>query len=83
MLHFFLQKGKGLEYCFNVEASDELDAGELSILRHLLADGFIAQTISTEPAGAGGTRVGRARPEDEFRYGLFDEYRRHMSDHRP
>lgn len=66
MLHFFLQKGKGLEYCFNVEASDELDAGELSILRHLLADGFIAQTISTEPAGAGGTRVVELGPRMNF-----------------
>ena len=54
MLHFFLQKGKDLEYCFNVEASEALDARELSILKQLLADGFIAQTISMEPARAGG-----------------------------
>jgi phosphoribosylformylglycinamidine synthase len=66
MLHFFLQKGKGLEYCFNVEAPDALDASELSILKHLLADGFIAQTISTEPAGAGGTRVVELGPRMNF-----------------
>ena len=66
MLHFFLQKGKDLEYCFNVEASEGLDANELSILKQLLADGFIARTVSPAPAGADGDRVVELGPRMNF-----------------
>ena len=46
MLHFFLRKSEELEYCFNVETSAPLDSKELSILKQLLADGFIAESVS-------------------------------------
>ena len=46
MLHFFLRKNETLEYCFNVETSQPLNSDELSILRQLLADGFIAESVS-------------------------------------
>ena len=66
MLHFFLQKDKSLEYCFNVETSGELDANELSILQHLLADGFVARTISTQPEDGDGGNVVELGPRMNF-----------------
>ena len=66
MLHFFLQKDKNLEYCFNVETSGELDANELSILQHLLADGFVARTISTQPEDGDGGNVVELGPRMNF-----------------
>lgn len=47
MLHFFLKKDESTEYCFNVETSEPLSPDELSILRQLLTDGFMAQSLST------------------------------------
>jgi phosphoribosylformylglycinamidine synthase len=46
VLHFFLGKSEKLEYCFNVDTSSPLNSNELSILRQLLADGFISGTLS-------------------------------------
>jgi len=54
MLHFFLGRNENMEYCFNVEASVPLNSGELSILRQLLADGFVSESISTQPINPGG-----------------------------
>ena len=44
MLHFFLGRSETLEYCFNVETSAPLNSDELSILKQLLADGFVSET---------------------------------------
>jgi len=49
MQHFFLKRDENLEYCFNVEASAPLSSDEISILKHLLAEGFISETLSTKP----------------------------------
>ena len=54
MLHLFLGRSETLEYCFNVETSAPLNSDELSILKQLLADGFVSETISTEPINPGG-----------------------------
>ena len=54
MLHFFLSRNETMEYCFNVEASAPLNSGELSILRQLLADGFVSESVSTQPVDPGG-----------------------------
>ena len=61
MLHFFLLRNETLEYCFNVETSAPLNSDELSILRQLLADGFISESISTKrinPDGRGAVELG-------------------------
>jgi len=41
------------EYCFNVESSRDLAAEEMFCLRQILADGFIAETVSLKPFVAG------------------------------
>ncbi len=41
-------------YCFNVESSRPLSDQELDQLRLLLADGFLKDTVSTEPVLTGG-----------------------------
>jgi len=48
MYHFFLRRDETFEYCFNVETSAPLNPHELSVLRQILADGFIAESISTK-----------------------------------
>ena len=45
--------GETREYCFNVESSRPLTDGELQRLRLILADGFLAESVSTEPALTG------------------------------
>lgn len=45
MLHLFQPKSDRLEYCFNVETSSPLEPKELSLLKLILAEGFIAETI--------------------------------------
>ncbi|MFW8601380.1 phosphoribosylformylglycinamidine synthase [Desulfobacterota bacterium M19] len=49
-----------MEYCFNVETRGPLTEDENRQLRLLLADGFIAETVSSEPYfnGAGVVEVG-------------------------
>jgi phosphoribosylformylglycinamidine synthase len=49
MQHLFLKKDKKLEWCFNIEANEPLTAEELNILKYILADGFVAETISEKP----------------------------------
>ncbi len=66
MYHFFLRRDENLEYCFNVEASAPLSPGELSILRHLLADGFISETLSTKPFLSDGDEVIEVGPRMNF-----------------
>jgi len=46
MYHFFLRRDERMEYCFNVETSAPLNSEELSILKQILADGFVSESIS-------------------------------------
>ena len=66
MYHFFLARGEKLEYCFNVETSAPLNANELSILRQLLADGFVSESISTKPTHPDGRDVVELGPRMNF-----------------
>jgi len=66
MLHFFLRKSEKLEYCFNVETSAPLDSKELSILRQLLADGFIAESVSSKPIHSDGRDAVELGPRMNF-----------------
>jgi phosphoribosylformylglycinamidine synthase len=66
MLHFFLKANEILEYCFNVEISEPLNSRELSILRQILADGFITVSITSEPVHPDGTHVVEVGPRMNF-----------------
>ena len=66
MYHFFLRRDENLEYCFNVETSAPLNSNELSILRQLLADGFISESISTKPIQPDGREVVELGPRMNF-----------------
>lgn len=66
MLHFFLKKHENFEYCFNVETSAPLNPDELSVLRQLLADGFVAESLSAEPTIRNGQRVAELGPRMNF-----------------
>src|SRR4030066_1869194 len=66
MLHFFLRRNEELEYCFNVETSAPLNSNELSILRQLLADGFVSESISTKPIHPDGEDVVELGPRMNF-----------------
>ena len=66
MLHFFLRKSETLQYCFNVEAFVPLSSNELSILRQLLADGFISETVSENPINSSGREVVELGPRMNF-----------------
>ena len=46
MLHLFLKRDTNLEYCFNVETSEPLNDKELLVLKQILADGFIKESVS-------------------------------------
>src|SRR4030066_1150098 len=66
MLHFFLRRNEELEYCFNVETSAPLNSNELSILRQLLADGFVSDGISSEPIHSDSSNVVELGPRMNF-----------------
>jgi phosphoribosylformylglycinamidine synthase len=66
MYHFFLRRDENLEYCFNVETSAPLNSNELSILRHLLADGFASESISIKPIQPDGRQVVELGPRMNF-----------------
>ncbi|PIP23974.1 MAG: phosphoribosylformylglycinamidine synthase [Candidatus Nealsonbacteria bacterium CG_4_10_14_0_2_um_filter_38_17] len=66
MLHFYLGKNKEIEYCFNVETSEPLSSSELAILRQLLADGFVSESISSTPSNHGGSDVVELGPRMNF-----------------
>jgi phosphoribosylformylglycinamidine synthase len=66
VLHFFLGKSEKLEYCFNVDTSSPLNSNELSILRQLLADGFISGTLSETSIQAAGQVVVELGPRMNF-----------------
>ena len=44
---------KNKEFCFNIESVRPLVGEELQCLRQILADGFVADTVTTEPVLAG------------------------------
>ena len=66
MNHFFLARSETLEYCFNVETSAPLDAKELLVLRQLLADGFVSESISMKPTHSDGRDVVELGPRMNF-----------------
>jgi phosphoribosylformylglycinamidine synthase len=66
MYHFFLRRGKTLEYCFNVDTSAPLDTHELSILKQLLADGFVLETLSENAVHPDGRDVVELGPRMNF-----------------
>ncbi|MDI6763786.1 MAG: phosphoribosylformylglycinamidine synthase [Thermodesulfobacteriota bacterium] len=66
MLHFFLARSDQFEYCFNVETSAPLNDNELSILRQVLADGFVPESISTKSTRPDGRVVVELGPRMNF-----------------
>ncbi len=62
---FYRNINDSLAYCFNVELSDPLTDQEEGKLRLLLADGFLAETVSTKPLLTG-TRVVEVGPRLNF-----------------
>ncbi len=66
MLHFYLNRDERLEYCFNVETSELLTAGELAVLKQLLTDGFVVEKLSTIPSGYNGQNVVELGPRMNF-----------------
>ncbi len=66
MYHLFLRRDETLEYCFNVETSAPLTSDELSVLRQLLADGFIPESISSKPNCPDGRCVVELGPRMNF-----------------
>lgn len=49
MLHLFKRKRGKIEHCFNIETVQELTSDELNILKQILANGFVVQSISEHP----------------------------------
>ena len=66
MLHFFLRRSEKLQYCFNVDTSAPLRFNELSILKQLLADGFVSETLSTSPINPEGREGVELGPRMNF-----------------
>ena len=66
MYHFFLRRDETFEYCFNVETSAPLNANELSILRQVLADGFVSESISAKPHHPAGRDAVELGPRMNF-----------------
>ena len=66
MLHFFLRRSEKLEYCFNVETSAPLGAKELMVLKQLLADGFVSESISAKSTLPDGRYVVELGPRMNF-----------------
>ena len=66
MLHFYLNRKEEVEYCFNVETSEPLRTDELAILKQLLANGFVSESVSTAPSSHGGRDVVELGPRMNF-----------------
>jgi phosphoribosylformylglycinamidine synthase len=66
MYHFFLRRDETLQYCFNVDTSAPLNFSELSILRQLLADGFVSETLFENPIHPEGRDVVELGPRMNF-----------------
>ena len=66
MLHFYLNRKEVVEYCFNVETSEPLIPSEIAVLKQLLADGFISESISSTPSNQDGNNVVELGPRMNF-----------------
>jgi phosphoribosylformylglycinamidine synthase len=66
MLHLFSRRSEKIEYCFNVETTAPLDAKELAILRQLLANGFVSESVSMKPTHPDGCDVVELGPRMNF-----------------
>lgn len=65
MLRFY-RKGEGVEYCFNVETSEPLTHDELAMLTQVLAEGFVAESISFASLLNGEQKVVEVGPRMNF-----------------
>ncbi len=63
--HLFRLIDEATEYCFNIESSRSLTAGELDCLRLIIADGFQAETVS-DTSQLQGERVVEVGPRLNF-----------------
>lgn len=66
MERFFRQIDGETEYCFNIESSGPLSSEELAILRQILADGFISESISMKSAFPDGHDIVELGPRMNF-----------------
>ena len=65
VIQLYRRVDSGMEYCFNIESSIPLGEAELLQLRLVLADGFLAETVTTAP-GLTGERVVEVGPRLNF-----------------
>jgi len=61
----FLKVSENMEYCFNIQTSSSLTDEELNLLRLLLADGFVSETV-TSISHFSGQRVVELGPRLNF-----------------
>lgn len=54
VLHIFRRNSRDLESCYNIDSTSPLSPDELRLLRLILADGFIADTVTDSPTVLGG-----------------------------
>ncbi|MHB8811022.1 MAG: phosphoribosylformylglycinamidine synthase, partial [Desulfobulbaceae bacterium] len=65
VIQLYRRVDSGMEYCFNIESSAPLGEAELHQLRLVLADGFLAETVTAAP-GLAGARVVEVGPRLNF-----------------
>ncbi|HBI13912.1 MAG TPA: phosphoribosylformylglycinamidine synthase [Desulfobulbaceae bacterium] len=65
VIQLYRRVDSAMEYCFNIESSTPLGDGELQHLRLVLADGFLAETVTSAP-GLAGERVVEVGPRLNF-----------------
>jgi len=65
VIQLYRRIDEGQTYCFNVESTRPLTAGELECLRLVLADGFLVETVSLTPL-LEGERVVEVGPRLNF-----------------
>lgn len=66
ILHFYLKKTPFFEYCYNVEVSSPLSEDELTILKYILTDGFIIESLSNSTSFNKNTNVVELGPRMNF-----------------
>lgn len=64
--HFYRKIKPDFEYCFNVQSSTPLTAGELQILRWLLSETFEVESFSEQPFLTSGSSVVEIGPRLSF-----------------
>ncbi len=65
VIQLYRRVNENQAYCFNIESSQHLHEDEIDFLRLLLADGFLVETVSTEPV-LSGDRVVEVGPRLHF-----------------